>query len=189
MNNREFRSAVIGMLLGVGQITEQNSLIIIHHIKQKEYIEFKKNILQTKQITIIEIIDFSHSVKIETRHKPIYRVLKKRLHKNNIKTITRSVLNDLTALGIAIWFMDSGSISIKKRDGEIHNCEIFLNTYLDKEQNQVIIDYFKEVWDISWNLIKSEKLRIGATEGRKFVNIIKQYIHESMFYKIKNFMS
>ena len=49
------------------------------------------------------------------------------------------MLNRLNALGIAIWYMDDGGLSQKKRNGVVHANELMLNTGLSKENNQIII--------------------------------------------------
>ena len=41
--------------------------------------------------------------------------------------------------------MDDGGLSQKKRNGVIYANELMLNTGLQKDDNQIIIDYFKEV--------------------------------------------
>lgn len=38
--------------------------------------------------------------------------------------------------------MDDGCLFAKKRNGKIHAWELYLNTYLTDEKNQIIIDYF-----------------------------------------------
>ena len=60
-----------------------------------------------------------------------------------------------------------------------------------KENNQIIIDYFKEVWNISFYQFKEGKdtysLCCGTQEGIKFIEIVKPYIEScpSMIYKIQ----
>ena len=56
-----------------------------------------------------------------------------------------------------------------------------------KEENQIIINFFKKKWDIEWKLEKEKsfyRLRCNTTEFRKFVEIIKPYVVPSMMYKI-----
>ena len=47
-----------------------------------------------------------------------------------------------------------------------------LNTGLNKEENQIIIDYFKDVWNISFSQVKNHncyRLRCGKKEGEKLI--------------------
>jgi hypothetical protein len=83
--------------------------------------------------------------------------------------------------------MDDGSKSFKRRNGRIHAVEVTLNTYLSKEENEVIIGYFKDMWGVNWGLNKSKgrfRLRMGTQEAQKFFDLIRPYIIESMMYKV-----
>ena len=84
--------------------------------------------------------------------------------------------------------MDDGSLCKKVRNGKIHAWDLYLNTYLTKEENQVIIDYFKEVHAISFGQVKNNgtyRLRCGTKEARKFIKLIEKHIIPSMKYKIE----
>ena len=90
--------------------------------------------------------------------------------------------------------MDDGHINIRKTEDKIHGFYIKIATCLYKEQNQVIIDYFKEVWDISFYQFKEGRsgkntysLCCGTQEGIKFIKLIKPYVEScpSMLYKIQ----
>lgn len=190
--NKEIRSAIIGMVCGDGFISKNSDLRINHCLRQKEYLEYKKNILQHKQLHEIKLVDYvCHGypgVRLCTRVRPIYRILRKVFYPNGgKKIISRKILNYLTPVGLAIWYQDDGGLSAKKRDGKIRSYEVFLNTHLTKEDNQIIIDYFKEKWDIRWTQVKNKgwyRLRMGTREGRKFVKIIKDHIVQCMKYKV-----
>jgi hypothetical protein len=85
--------------------------------------------------------------------------------------------------------MDDGSKSFKRKNGRIHAMEVTLNTYLPKENNEVIINYFQEVWGIKWGLNKSKgtwRLRMGTQEGRRFFDLISPVVLDSMRYKISD---
>ena len=106
---------------------------------------------------------------------------------NDKKIIPKEALEQLTLEGIAWWYMDDGSMSIKKIDGKPRGAEITLNTYLTAEENQTIIDFFQNQYNITWKLNKSRgkyRLRMGKKEGKKFFALIEPYIIDSMKYKI-----
>lgn len=130
------------------------------------------------------------SVKFERNH-PYFKILYKFIYKDGKKTFSKKVLNRLDEKGLAIWFMDDGSLYNAKHVGKEYityrTCTARLNTYLSKEENEIIIKYFKEVWNIEWKLEKEKRfyrLRCNTTEFRKFVEIIKPFIIPSMMYKI-----
>jgi len=130
------------------------------------------------------------SVKFERNH-PYFKLLYKFIYQNGKKTFSRKVLNRLDAKGLAIWFMDDGSLYNFKYEVKGYStyskCCARLNTYLSKEENEVIIKYFIDKWGIEWKLEKEKRfyrLRCNTTEFRKFVEIIKPFIIPSMMYKI-----
>ena len=190
--------AIVGMVLGDAHIHKRDMVLCItHSIKQKEYLSFKRDILQQRQERLIKISEYSDRgyslCRISTTRKPIYRILRKKFYKNGVKTVSTKLLNKLTPLGIAIWFMDDGCTVYKKRqNGKIHSVEIILNTYLSKEQNEIIIKYFLDKWGLKFGLNRcgkkfSEKgiyrLRMGAKEGRKLMKLIGHYFVDCMKYK------
>ena len=110
------------------------------------------------------------------------------------KTFTRNLLNWLNLLGIAIWYMDDGYINInssKQRSSVQHTCKIA--TCVDEETINMMILYFKEVWDIKFRSFKEGKnsysLATSSEEDcEKFVKLIKPYIEQvpSLLYKIRD---
>jgi hypothetical protein len=185
------RAAVAAMLLGDGCISQNGTMKITHCLRHAEYLEYKRDLLQQNQVPPIVINSFNNNgypaVRLETRSRPVYRILGKRFYKNRQRFVTREFLDYLDERALAIWFQDDGSLSPKKRNGKIHSFELTLNTYLPLEQNEVILNYFNETWEINWTITKGKgktRLRMGAKEGRKFVQLIEPYVVPCMRYKI-----
>jgi hypothetical protein len=201
--NKESRNLIIGMLLGDGTISNNYVFKLSHGYKQKEYLEWKINLLNKYGIknnglkeyistcgyNLGSIVYYSQMSVI-----PFMKVLRRVIYKPIKNYANRKILNRLNPLGIAIWYMDDGHINIRKTDDKIHGFYIKIATCLYKEQNQVIIDYFKEVWDISFYQFKEGKpgkntysLCCGTQEGVKFIELIKPYVEScpSMIYKIQ----
>jgi len=193
----ELRSAIIGMVAGDAGLRKQKgcrsvSLRITHAERQKEYLEYKREILQNLfkgwEIPIRRIDNSGYpGVKLETRNHPKLRAFYKWFYSDGKKRFSRRILNYLTPIGIAIWYMDDGSLSYKKREGRIHGREIHLNTYCSLEEAEVIQAYFKEVWDVSWTVVPNKglfRLRMGSNEAKRFFTIISPHIIPMMRYKI-----
>jgi hypothetical protein len=190
-SHRSLRSAIIGMILGDGHIRDRGTICIRHAEQQKDYLLYKAKILGLKQSKVVECHPFDNSGypawRLETRSNPLYKRLRKILYIHGKKAITRKCLDYLDPIGISIWFQDDGSTSYKKRNGKIHAVELTLNTYVSKEENETIIAYFKERWNVSFGLNKSKgkhRLRAGTREGKKLVSLIEPYILPCMKYKI-----
>ena len=194
---------IIGMLLGDGTISNNYVFKLSHGYKQKEYLEWKINLLNEYGIknnglkeyistcgyNLGSIVYYSQMSVI-----PFMKVLRRVIYKPIKNYANRKILNRLNPLGLAIWYMDDGHINIRKTEDKIHGFYIKIATCLYKEQNQVIIDYFKEVWDISFYQFKEGKfgkntysLCCGTQEGVKFIELIKPYVEScpSMLYKIQ----
>lgn len=197
VNERKDKSLLLAMCIGDGYLATNSKysvvLKIVHSKKQEAYLKYKAEIVSKLLNVPINIREINNNgyegVEFRKGHK-YFRILKKWLYPNNTKKISRKVLNKLTLNGIAIWYMDDGSLYPKKRNGRIHAYELILSTYLSKEDNQIIIDYFKEIWDVEFHQVKSKgryRLRMNTTNIKKFIPLIKPYIIPSMSYKIDNF--
>lgn len=198
--NKESRNLLISMLLGDGTISNNYVFKLSHGYKQKEYLEWKINLLNeygiknnglkeyvsTKGYNTGDIVYYSQLSII-----PFIKLLRRIIYKPKKNYSNRKILNRLNALGVAIWYMDDGHINIRKTNDKIHGFYIKIATCLSKEDNQTIIDYFKEVWNVSFYQFKEGKdtysLCCGTQEGIKFIEIVKPYIEScpSMIYKIQ----
>lgn len=194
---------IIGMLLGDGTISNNYVFKLSHGYKQKEYLEWKINLLNEYGIKNNGLKEYISTCGYNLGSTvyysqmsviPFMKVLRRVIYKPIKNYANRKILNRLNPLGIAIWYMDDGCINIRKTNYKIHGFYIKIATCLYKEQNQVIIDYFKEVWDISFYQFKEGKpgkntysLCCGTQEGVKFIELIKPYVEScpSMLYKIQ----
>ncbi len=194
--NQKVKSIIAGILIGdAGK--QRATFYFGHSIKQINFALHKKYLIE-KYLGI----ECSFSVKLNVKYPsvrvyvPVTQIIREMVLQlyGQVKTnaghkiISRKFLNNLDDESIALWYMDDGSMSIKKRrNGKPHGIEVTLNTYLSTGENQIIIDYFLDVWDIRWGLNKSKnsyRLRMGKTEAKKMFKIINPYVIDSMKYKI-----
>jgi hypothetical protein len=186
----------------MGVLTKKGQLLINHSWKQRDYCLWKRNLLKQNGIRVGDIqryegsngylnytIQYRFCIGIHIFNKVLRRVL----YDGNIrKKYPRKLLNRLSHQGLALWFMDDGSLLRRKYKG--HYCGFYLriSTYCSSEQADNIISYFKEEWDIHPTKIRESKItnydaytiNFGAQEGRKLINIIKPYMCPSMMYKV-----
>lgn len=190
-SKKEQRGILAGMLLGWGR-KNGNNFFIQHSLSQKEYLLFKKALLEgiTRKKVSCDRKTLKTGkcvIRIEPKLIPLTRTLIKRLYQEGRQKISRKFLDFLTLQGIAIWFMDKGSKSFKRRGDRITALEIFLNTHTSRVESEIIVNYFAEVWDIRWGLSKVKdtyRLRLGTKAGKQFCSLLQPYIHPSVFYKI-----
>lgn len=115
----EKRGVLVGMLLG-NAYKRQNNFYIQHPAFQEDYVLFKQRLLE--QITQKPVSLYSRFTKkgarllcLEPKLIPLIRVLVKKRFPGGTQKITREFLNLLTLPGIALWFLDKGSKSFKKK--------------------------------------------------------------------------
>lgn len=201
--NKESRNLLIGLLLGDGTISNNFVFKIAHTESQKDYVEWKinqlnqhgiknnglKSYIKTKGYNTGGLVYYTQLSIV-----PFIKVLKRVFYKEKKILGNRKILNRLSPLEIAIWYMDDGHINIRKSpEGKVHGFYIKISTCEPKEEVQVIIDYFKEVWNINFYMFHegrkkdSYSLCCGTKEGLKFIEIVKPFVQQvpSMIYKIQ----
>lgn len=199
---KDSRNLLIALLLGDGTIQNNNVFKIAHCEQQKDYLEWKIKQLNEAGIrnsglkTYVSSNGYNIGKTVfytKLNIIPFVKVLRRVFYKP-IKTIgNRKLLNRLDAKGVAIWYMDDGHINIRKdKNGRPMGFYIKIATCLPKKELQVIIDYFKETWDITFYMFHEGKkedsysLCCGTKEGLKFIELVKPYVLQvpSMIHKI-----
>lgn len=171
--------------LGDGYIAQINSGKCNYrtNCKYKEYINYKIQLLGNLYSSQRCISKNGYA------QTPIYEITSKSVKEiSYFKTLSLSdILNQLTDLGIALWFYD---------DGSLHKSKLFynLNTQkFSKEKNEQIAEYFKQKWNIiAIPTIERKKdgrqfwyLRIRKYEGAFMISeILNKYYVNCYNYKI-----
>ena len=192
--NKISRNMLLGAILGDGHLLKNGDGRILHSAAQKDYLEWKLRVLKMCGINCSEICYKNNNgypaYLFHIRTSKWGKFLRKFMYKDGYKNIyNRKLLNRLSAIHVAIWYMDDGGLSQKKRNGIIQANDLMLNTHTTQENNQVIIDYFKQVWDVSFTQVKNKghyRLRCGTKEARKFLNIVREFVSQvpSMAHKL-----
>ena len=200
---KESRNLLIALLLGDGTICSNNVFKLSHAEQQKDYLEWKIKQLNYAGIrnnglkSYVKTCGYNTGVNVyytQLNTIPFIKVLRRIFYKPTKILGNRKLLNRLDAKGIAIWYMDDGHINIRKdKDGRPIGFYIKIATCLPKDELQIIINYFKEVWDINFYMFHEGKkedsfsLCCGTKEGLKFINIVKKYVLQvpSMVHKIQ----
>lgn len=198
--SKEQRILVVEMLIGDGTLDKDGRFSIKHSDKQLGYLEWKRNLL-SDFLYVSEVKHRKEKIKYKgevreyslcvfrTGREKFLMKYRKALYPNEEKKMyTKRMLSRLTERGLSIWYMD---------DGNIYNSEkskysvISLSTYCTKNDAQIIVQYFQEVWNIRFRsaLHKSKYIvsTCGYKETVKFLDIVRPYIEEipCMCYKLK----
>ena len=73
--------------------------------------------------------------------------------------------------------MDDGHINYRKTDNKIHGFYIKIATCIPKEELQIVIDYFKEVWNIQFYMFHEGRKEnsYSLCEGNEIVQSPNKY--------------
>ncbi len=206
------KAIMIGLTLGDGYINPNGRFEIAHCEKQKDYCIFKAKLLHSvcggKDVKVEKIETeytkrqngklIEHSIYTKYRFRKQckhFKYFRNLLYKDGKKTITKEVLQMLTPLSIALWFLDDGSLVRRKQlDKSPGPYATMIYTYTTKEENELIRDYFLEKYGVKWNVVPANihqenqyMIRCGQAESRKFLAIIRDIVREkipSMSYKV-----
>ena len=184
------RAIIIGNILGDGCLCENWSktnyrLIILHSIRQKEYIEWKYQMLKSWILTPPRYYLKTNSLAIRTVSHPELSVFRSVFYKEGKKTIPSNVgeylVNPLT---LAVWFMDDGN-AVK------HNEETYgyhLNTQsFTKSENEFLAGILQGMFGIKCTIQENHRksrIYIGSKDRRKFASLIETFVIPSMQYKL-----
>lgn len=208
------KSILIGLLLGDGYITDKGRIEIEHCLKQEEYCIYKAKLLHSVcGGTDINVHKYerTHSARKDgkqwktktfttvsfSKQSQSFIPIREMLYRDRKKVFSDEVLSHLTPLGIALWWLDDGALTKKYNKGYTKpHYMLRLYTYVTKEENERIRDYFINNYGMVWNVVPAEgkkrkenqwMLRCGQKEGIKFINIIKDIVNDkipSMNYKV-----
>lgn len=202
----EFKGILAGMILGDGCLSlsgGKNAFLRIQHTEsQKDYLDYKAEIL--RQLTNVT----SYTIKpsgvrnpntqyaCKTKRHPLFTRMYEIVYINKSKEVNLTWLSWLNEHGLAIWYMDDGSLvknyscnkSGKKR---IYSRVVYLNTCsFSLKQNQLIQKFLKDKFGLVFNIkltsIKTGYYRLvaGAKTANKLFEIIRPYIVPCMEYKL-----
>jgi hypothetical protein len=206
--NKKDRGVLVGMVLGdaflnvISRLKNgkypyiRSEIAICHSIKQEEYCIYKSELLRTLFGGVHQVRYYNHYLPVTgksyrqcrfTKSNKYFRILKSAMYPNGKKTISRKILEWLTPHGIAIWYMDDGSMRANKKNGNVTSVYTEISTQVSEEEAIYIREYFKKRWSLNVKPFQSKNywdVRFNTQESKKLVKIIKPYIIPSMRYKI-----
>lgn len=185
---------MLGSLLGDGCIvhSKDNKYIYTedHSIKQKEYLLWKNSILNFRYY----IRENRRGCTIKKGNKQ-FKYLYDLFYPCNIKTISIEILNKISPIALAVWFMDDGCYQYRNRSISLYTQSFGF------EGNEIIKGWFKERFKLECS-IRSIRPNIAFINNRRieskrsfflqfnvkntidFIKLIKEYVPPPMFYKI-----
>lgn len=198
----EIKGAIIGTLLGDSYITSRGEFGCEQI--SKNLIDYKAEILSSIHPDIKvychsrqrEPNNFNKNPKrtyiIQTNIHPYFKKLRDELYIDNNKQVSMSILNKLTAEGIALWFMDDGYCDYKasKNTKNLRFCTDSFDDFSIKQ----IQTYFNNSYSIQTKVMLHKarqgytpkpRVSIGGSKNMQdFVLLTYKYFLPEFYYKI-----
>lgn len=198
------KAILVGTLLGDSSITKykrncesskilNSSITCGHSYKQREYALYIKTLLEKEGIKINYTESstlYKHIIQgkectcngrcdIRTSKNVTFNYWRDLWYLNGKKVLPEWVLNYITPLSIAIWFMD---------DGTKNNCSYYLHTEsFTIEEVESLRHLLYDRFNIETSMHRMGNkpvIYIKASSRKKFTDLVKPYICESMRYKL-----
>ena len=191
------KEILVGTILGDGHLERLYTPIlgrlkVEHSYKQKDYVDWLyrefRNWVRTKpRMRNVNVFGNTYlNYGFSTYGHRLLGEFKKRFYKKKKKIVPDDLEKDITPLGLAIWYMDDGSIKSKKHKGAFLNTQEFKNNEIKKLQ-RILRKKFgikSTTRDQTRNQKTKKQIYLGGKSGEKFIKLIKPYIIPSMRYKI-----
>ncbi len=189
--------------------TQWNSIACFKHSdKQEEYLKWKFE--EFRSISKEESLKFSLSNDQREEYKghhgcwsfytkansDIEECINK-FYKENGKQINKEILNNLSDLSLAVWFMDDGTTDMRHRFNKYGSnyvpvCSFCTDSFSDQSCDS-IVQWFKSKWNI--DAFKRERgirsdgemsyrIVVRTISAQVFLDIIRPHIIPSMLYKV-----
>jgi hypothetical protein len=194
------KDLIYGSLMGDCGKMSPSSIKMKQSIKQREYLLWKFAGLQ-EHVSLKSLQNETYyderydakytNVRFYTNANTEIETIIRAFYPDGKKIITRAVLDELTPLSVAVWFMDDGNTDwskTKRWPNAKPECKLCTDSF-SKQEVDMICSWFKYKWSIAphprehrnnqWRVIFS------TTETPKFFDLIRPSIIPSMKYKIE----
>lgn len=198
------KDIIYGSLLGDAKKTSPSSVGFDHGPRQKEYIDWKYKEMKG----IRSENSFKKYIYFDSRYNKNYTkynfytlansdiecIISEFYIDGGDKQVSSNVLEKLTPLSMAVWYMDDGSTDHRKRFSRNYTpVYSFCTDSFSHKSCENIIRYFNDKLGIS-SFMRERKIRkdggtayriiIDSRHSNDFVNIIKPYMLKMFYYKI-----
>jgi len=189
---RQKLSIIIGMLLGDASIVKKypKTLVLSCGADYREYFDFKCSLLEYLGFKGNRIREMHSKLSngkeylgyIRDFIDPQFEWFYQKYYGGGRRHINPALLRHLDTFGLALWFMDDGSISTKTGTLNLHT-DAF--TFIE---HQFLVKWFKKKFGLDVNIQKEKiyfKLYFSYPSAKKLVQMILPYVPPIMEYKLR----
>ncbi len=190
------KEIIVGLLLGDGHLETQNGgktyrLKVEHSIRQKDYTEWLCEVFKNwvpGNIYFKKRLNGKNSVGFTTYSQGSFRFFGQQFYKDGKKTVPKIIGKLLSPIGLAVWFMDDGSLKSSK-----HRAYVLHTLGYLKEDIILMQGALSNLFDIKTIVHKQGdkwRIYIPTESAQKFEAIINPYLKmfTSMNHKLSNKM-
>ncbi|HEX2148777.1 MAG TPA: recombinase RecA, partial [Actinomycetota bacterium] len=186
---------VLGGLMGDGALSSTRSgngarYRIGHGARQEEYCDWKASLLGN--IGSSRSTNAKGDVFHDFQPLPELAELRKAVYVGGKKVLSHDYLKNLSALSLAIWYMDDGTFSLRSKGvqertaGGTGRSEICVEA-MEPASRERLVEYLGDTWNLRPKMIEragKAVLSFPRFETDKLHALVAPYVHPSMQYKL-----
>ena len=188
------RQLVLGGLMGDGSISPKRDhsngpgmksrFRFGHGRKQDEYAKWKASLLAGVPVSISP-----HSkggLMVETSPLAELDVLREAVYVGSKKVFSWDYLKELTPFALAVWYMDDGSFTERRKDGSAGRSDICIQA-MDRGTRVRLVEHLNDSFGLSCKLIDraGKAVIVFDRDGTEALHgLVAPYVPESMQYKL-----
>ena len=190
---------MLGTVLGDAHLqrsgeTKYHAYAAEHSLAQRDYLYHKYSVLQSfcHSGPVDRLGRKKPSVRFVTMVHPLFSTIWEQVSdERGSRCITTSYLSRMTAMALAYWYMDDGSIAGGKAGTS--RAVVLYSYKLGRKQNEMLCAWFAQRWNIKATIVRDHRklsgydvaLSLGAGQrGQRFLDLITPHIIPSMHYKL-----
>ncbi len=192
--DKELEGFFAGCILGDGSISKRQGRVTpyyreSHSLEQLPYLEWKRTFVE-------EVVPCKTYEIFDKKLGKNFYMFESRASKELEATYQLSqapvfdILNQLTPLGLAVWFMDDGTIynGKNKNTKAYATFNVTLGTYrFDYEEHVIIQKWFNDTFGFDAKIAKKRtdtyNIRFTVKDSTAFLQMTKPYAHPALLYK------
>jgi len=196
------KQIVIGSLMGDGMVTSGGHFQEKHGMSQYGYLnwkfsELKEHCLDGFNIKIDEYYDDRYdkgylSAALRTRNHRYFKYLRKKMYVNEVKCVPQTILDSIDELGLAVWYMDDGSVTFLFDEDDyghtIAEVKLYTCSFTD-DDNERIVKWLMDRWGIEARICYKKPGNINPyiymykESAATFLDLTRCYAVHPMEYK------